>query len=126
MDVKVVTVEGEPVDGAVVSLSSVPNNGTFPEIASLTDEQGMANVICEHVAGEYVFSIDCSSPDDRSFDVFVDGVLLRGVAAKATGGKVSAVGAAARLSAGVHEIRLSNAKAWMPDIDRMTVASQAR
>ncbi|MBR3388133.1 MAG: hypothetical protein IKG84_07885 [Bacteroidales bacterium] len=57
MDVKVVTVEGEPVDGAVVSLSSVPNNGTFPEIASLTDEQGMANVICEHVAGEYVFSV---------------------------------------------------------------------
>ena len=77
-------------------------------------------------AGDYDIEFAYSSPDDRSFDVFVDGVLLRGVAAKATGGKVSAVGAAARLSASVHEIRLSNAKAWMPDIDRMTVASQAR
>lgn len=57
MDVKVVTVEGKPVDGAIVSLSSVPNNRAFSEIASLTDEQGLANVICEHVAGEYVFSV---------------------------------------------------------------------
>lgn len=57
MDVKVVTAEGVPIDGAVVSLCSVPNNGSFPEIASITDDQGMASVICEHVKGEYVFSV---------------------------------------------------------------------
>ena len=77
-------------------------------------------------AGDYAIEFAYSSPDDRSFDVFVDGVLLRGVSAKATGGKVSSVGVTARLSAGVHEIRLSNATAWMPDIDLMTIASQVR
>ena len=73
MDVKVVTVKGEPIDGAVVSLSSVPNNGAFPEIASITDEQGLANVICEYVAGEYVFSVFTDEYGASKISVTVSG-----------------------------------------------------
>lgn len=73
MDVKVVTVKGEPIDGAVVALSSVPNNGAFPEIASLTNEQGLANVICEYVAGEYVFSVFTDEYGASKISVTVSG-----------------------------------------------------
>ena len=77
-------------------------------------------------AGEYVFSIDCSSPDDRSFDLAVDGGKAQQINVKGTGGRVSAVNVTATLSAGVHSVRLSNAAAWMPDIDRMTLSAVKR
>ena len=48
-----------------------------------------------------------------------DGVEVRGAAAN--GGAIAAVATRARLGSGVHTIRISNATAWTPDIDRMTV-----
>ena len=73
-------------------------------------------------AGTYVFSIDYASPDDRMFELSVDGGSAQPVKVKGTGGKVATVEVAAPLSAGVHSVRLSNATAWMPDIDRMTLS----
>ena len=49
-----------------------------------------------------------------------DGVEVRGAAA-ANGGAIAAVATRARLGSGVHTIRISNATAWTPDIDCMTV-----
>ena len=53
------------------------------------------------------------------FKIFKDGVEVRGAAAN--GGAIAAVATRARLGSGVHTIRISNATAWTPDIDRMTV-----
>ncbi len=72
-------------------------------------------------AGEYNIAIDYSSPDDRAFDFAIDGVRLERVSAKATEGRIATVIVKAKLSAGVHSVRLSNASVWMPDIDRMTI-----
>ena len=72
-------------------------------------------------AGEYVLAFDYSSPDDRAFDLSVDGGKPVRIAAPATGGKISQVSTKLRLAAGVRSVRLSNASAWMPDIDRMTI-----
>ena len=71
--------------------------------------------------GEYVFKFDYASPDDRAFDLSVDGGLAKRIAAPATGGKITMVEVRLCLAAGVHAVRLSNASAWMPDIDRMTI-----
>ena len=71
--------------------------------------------------GEYVLSFSYASPDDRAFDLAVDGGAAMRIATPATGGKLAKVEARLRIAAGVHAIRLSNASAWMPDIDRMTV-----
>ena len=72
-------------------------------------------------AGEYVLAFDYSSPDDRAFDLSVDGGTPVRIAAPATGGKISRVSTKLRLASGVRSVRLSNASAWMPDIDRMTI-----
>ena len=72
-------------------------------------------------AGEYVLAIDYSSPEERWFEISVDGVAPRRLDVKGTDGKLSRVEVFARLSAGVHTIRLSNASAPMPDIDRLTL-----
>ena len=74
-------------------------------------------------AGEYLITIDYSSPDDRAFDLAVDGAAPRRVNVKGTDGKFMKVVIATELSAGIHTIRLSNASAPMPDIDRMTLDS---
>ena len=71
--------------------------------------------------GEYVLSFSYASPDDRAFNLSVDGGAAMRIATPATGGKLANVEARLRIAAGVHAIRLSNASAWMPDIDRMTV-----
>ena len=72
-------------------------------------------------AGEYVLAFDYSSPEDRAFDLSVDGGTPVRIAAPATGGKISRVSTKLRLASGVRSVRLSNASAWMPDIDRMTI-----
>ena len=77
-------------------------------------------------AGEYVFSIAYYSPDDRSFDLAVDGGKEQKINVKGTGGKISTVNVTVALSAGIHSVRLSNAAAWMPDIDRMTLLPAKR
>ena len=71
--------------------------------------------------GEYVFAFDYSSPEERWFEVSVDGGAPRRIDVKGTDGKLSRVEVFARLSAGVHTIRLANASARMPDIDRLTL-----
>jgi len=71
--------------------------------------------------GEYVLSISYFSPDDRSFDVAIDGGMAQKVEVKGADGKISMVKMAYKLAAGVHSVRLSNANGWMPDIDGMTL-----
>jgi len=71
--------------------------------------------------GEYVLSFRYASPEDRAFDLFVDDGAAIHVATPATGGRIETVKARVRLAAGIHTIRLSNASAWMPDIDCMTL-----
>ena len=71
--------------------------------------------------GEYVLSIDFVSPEDRGFNLSVDGASTRHVDVKGTNGAISTVKVPVKLTAGVHSIRLSNSAAWMPDIDRMSL-----
>ena len=71
--------------------------------------------------GEYSLAFRFLSVDERSFDVEIDGRRAATVAAPSTGGKPGDVAVRLALSEGVHSIRLSNATAWMPDIDRMTL-----
>ncbi|MBR2837225.1 MAG: alpha-galactosidase [Kiritimatiellae bacterium] len=72
-------------------------------------------------SGEYVLSFSYASPEDRAFDLSVDGGAATRVAAPSTGGGIASVEVPLRLSAGVHAVRLSNASAWMPDVDCMTI-----
>ena len=71
--------------------------------------------------GEHVLAFDYSSPEERWFEVSVDGGAPRRLDVKGTDGMLSRVEVFARLSAGVHTIRLANASARMPDIDRLTL-----
>ena len=73
------------------------------------------------VAGEHILAFDYAAPEDRSFDLSIDGGAAKRVATPATAGKIGTVKVKMPLSAGVHSIRLSNATAWMPDLDRMTL-----
>ena len=73
-------------------------------------------------AGEYVLAFDYAAPEDRSFDLSIDGGAAKRVATPGTAGKIGTVTVTVPLSAGVHAIRLSNATAWMPDLDRMTIS----
>ena len=72
-------------------------------------------------ACEYLLSFDYAADDDRAFDLSIDGGENVRIAAPATGGAIAAVSTRVKLGSGVHTVRLSNATAWMPDIDRMTV-----
>ena len=74
------------------------------------------------VAGDYVLTFHYAAEDDRAFDLSIDGGEgVRIAAPAANGGAIAAVATRARLGSGVHTIRISNATAWTPDIDRMTV-----
>ena len=75
-------------------------------------------------AGEYVLAFDYAAPEDRAFCMSIDGGAARRVETPGTSGKVGTVEAAVSLEAGVHAIRLSNAAAWMPDLDRMTLRAR--
>ena len=72
-------------------------------------------------SGEYVLAFRYATPDDRAFDLFVDDGAAIHVATPTTDGKIATVKVHVRLEAGIHTIRLSNASAWMPDIDCMTL-----
>ena len=72
--------------------------------------------------GEYVLSIAYASPDDRGFNLSIDGASTRHVQAKATNDAIATVEVSVKLSSGVHSIRLSNSAGWAPDIDRMTLS----
>ena len=72
-------------------------------------------------AREYTLAFDYVSREERGFEMSVDDGEPVRVAAKGTGGRIETVETKAVLPVGVHTIRLSNASAWMPDIDRMTL-----
>ena len=76
--------------------------------------------------GDYTLAFDYMSPDDRSFDVQVDGGAAQRVEAPATTGCRGTVKLGVRLTAGVHAVRVSNEFAWAPDLDRMTIHAAAR
>ena len=74
------------------------------------------------VAGDYVLTFHYAAEDDRAFDLSINGGEgVRIAAPAANGGAIAAVATRARLGSGVHTIRISNATAWTPDIDRMIV-----
>ena len=75
-------------------------------------------------AGEYVLAFDYAAPEDRAFDLSIDGGAARRVATPGTAGKIGTVQVTVPLAAGVHAIRLSNATAWMPDLDRMMLRAR--
>ena len=75
-------------------------------------------------AGEYVLTFDYAAPEDRAFDLSIDGGAAKRVATPGTAGKIGTVQVTVPLAAGVHAIRLSNATAWMPDLDRMTLRTR--
>ena len=76
------------------------------------------------VAGEYVLVFDYAAPEDRAFDLLIDGGAAKRVATPGTAGKIGTVKVTVPLAAGVHAIRLFNATAWMPDLDRMTLRAR--
>ena len=78
------------------------------------------------VADDYVLTFEYSSPDDRAFELSVDGGTPMRVATPATAVKISRVSVRLRLAAGMHSVRLRNASAWMPDVDRMTIEPASR
>ncbi len=63
----------------------------------------------------------CQSPEPRSFDVQIDGGERRALSVPATGHAFVDVSFECRLAAGRHAIRLSNASAKTPVIDRLTI-----
>ena len=69
--------------------------------------------------GRRTLAFTYSAPEDRSFFVQVDGGAKQEVAAPK--GDHATVTVGVELAEGVHAIRLSNATAWMPDIDVMRI-----
>lgn len=57
IEVKVTTPDGKPIADAVVSLKEVPYKEAFPDIATLTDDNGRAKIACKREAGKYVFVV---------------------------------------------------------------------
>ena len=72
--------------------------------------------------GSFELEFAYSSPEDRAFDVQVDGGAPKRVEAPATGEAFGSAKTVVQLGRGVHAIRLSNAAAAMPDVDRMTLS----
>ncbi|MBQ7188755.1 MAG: alpha-galactosidase [Kiritimatiellae bacterium] len=75
-------------------------------------------------AGEFVLAFDYASPEDRAFDLSINGSTAKRIATPGTGGKIGTVQVTVPLAAGVHTIRLSNATAWMPDLDRLVLRAR--
>ena len=71
--------------------------------------------------GEQILSFWYQASENGAFDVEVDGRCAGTVSVKGTEGRLAAAERRVTLSPGVHRIRLSNARARMPVIDRMTV-----
>ena len=69
--------------------------------------------------GRRTLAFTYSAPEDRSFFVQVDGGAKQEVAAPK--GDHATVTVGVELTEGVHAIRLSNATAWMPDVDVMRI-----
>ena len=71
--------------------------------------------------GEYDLTFDYSAPDERFVFLSIDDGAARRVAMPAAPDGFASSSVRMRLKAGLHSVRLFNAGAWMPDIDRMTV-----
>lgn len=74
----------------------------------------------------YTLAIDYVSIDDRSFFLHIDGGDPIKVDTPASNNEVKTIKMAFPLTAGFHEVRLSNGFAWMADIDRMTIHAASR
>ena len=72
-------------------------------------------------AGKYTLKFRCSSPEERSFLVQIDGGERQQLKCPATDGKFIDVLLQAELGKGVHAVRLTNPYASMPDIDFMGI-----
>lgn len=57
IEVKVTTPDGKPIADAVVSVMEVPYKEAFPDIATLTDDDGRAKIACRRAAGKYAFVV---------------------------------------------------------------------
>ena len=72
-------------------------------------------------AGRRTLEFACASPEIRSFRVEVDGTDVGEVRVPSTAGLYETFRLEVALTAGTHQIRLSNSSSWMPDVDRMVV-----
>ena len=72
--------------------------------------------------GTYLLEFHYASPDDRMMNLQVDGGETKALLARATNGKIDSVRAYVQLKAGVHQVRLFNGEAWLPDMDRLVIA----
>ena len=75
--------------------------------------------------GRFRIVYSCSSPEARTFHVQLDDGERRFLECPATGGKFEDVPFVTELGKGVHSIRLSNATAFMPDVDCMSINPDA-
>ena len=71
------------------------------------------------VSGQRRLVFRCSSPEERTFFVHIDGGRKMPLVVPATDGEFVEVPLSVELAAGLHTIRLSNAAAPMPDVDFM-------
>ncbi|MGN0877049.1 MAG: alpha-galactosidase [Kiritimatiellia bacterium] len=68
-----------------------------------------------------ILEFACATPEARSFRIEVDGADVGEVRVPSTAGLFETFRLEVDLTAGLHRIRLFNASAWMPDIDRMVL-----
>ena len=71
--------------------------------------------------GQRTLEFACAAADDRRFRVEIDGEDRGEVLVPATSEVFATFRLEVTLAAGVHQIRLFNPSAWMPDVDRMVL-----
>ena len=80
--------------------------------------------VCIMKSGKRTLEFDCITFGERSFFVQIDGGEKREVRVEPpASGVIAKAKLELHLDKGVHQIRLSNASAWCPDIDRMTIGT---
>ncbi len=77
-------------------------------------------------AGRRKLVFRCSSPETREFFVQIGGGAKRKLSVPATGGDFAEVALVEDMPQGVHQVRLFNPSAPMPDVDRMEIVRAER
>ena len=75
-------------------------------------------------AGKRTFVFRCSSPEERTFIVQIDGGERKQLKCPATDGKFVDVTVTVELVKGLHSVRLSNPYSLMPDIDFLRLSAE--
>ena len=77
--------------------------------------------VCVTTSGTYDLAIGYISGENRSMKLYVDGELVQNLTGLNSGAwnRVAKRSVKVQLEEGLHTVRLSNASAWMPDIDCM-------